>query len=185
VNWENAKLHLGCGSKYLAGWINADGVAVPVVEGVAGHPDIVLDIHKECSLLPSNALAWIYTSHVIEHLYTDLLPGILTDLCRALRPGGRLTIATTDLDGIYLHRYKSPDNGDAWAAAMFGECRSTDHPMAAHRDCFTYVKLGKLLADAGFSAVRPWEPGQYPEILALRDYSVTARLVSLLIEGVK
>ena len=185
MNWQGAKLHLGCGSRYLQGWINADGCKVPVVEGVAGHPDIVLDINRECALLPSNSLTWIYTSHTIEHLYTDLLPGILADLCRALRPGGRLTIATTDLDGIYKHRYQSPDNGAEWAAAMFGECRSTDHPMAAHRDCFTYAKLAGLLAKAGFSGTRPWEPKQYPEIEALRDYAVTCRLVSCLVEGVK
>jgi predicted SAM-dependent methyltransferase len=180
------RLHLGCGAKYLPWpWTNADGVAAPVVEGVVGHADIVLDINKDCALLPSNSIEWIYTSHTLEHCYPNLLPEILVDLCRALCPGGRLTIATTDYEGIYKHRYLSHDNGPYYKAALFGECNSNDHPMAAHRNVFTFSDLGALLSGAGFSSVRGWEYDEYPELKALNDYGLTCRLVSVLIEGRK
>lgn len=179
------RLHLGCGAKYLHGWVNADGVAAPVVEGVTGHPDVVLDLHHDLGQLPANTLAWVYTSHCLEHCYPDLLPGILRDLYRALQPGGALTIATTDLEGILAHRFHGHGNGSAWESALFGHTVSTAHPLEAHRDCFTYPKLEKLLRAAGFATVRRWTPEQYPEILALNDYAVSCRLVTCFAEGVK
>lgn len=182
---QSPYLHLGCGAKYLAGWVNADGCAMPIVEGKCGHPDEVLDIHHDCHRLAEASLDWIYTSHTIEHVYPDLLPGILLQLRRSLRPGGRLTIATTSLEGIFNHRFLRADNGDAWECAMFGNTMSSAHPMEAHRDCFTYAKLERLLLVAGFSQVRPWRTDDYPAIHALDDYARSCALVTCFAEGVK
>lgn len=172
------KLHLGCGSHILSGWTNLDGQA-----GVG--VDLVRDLHVRLNDVESGSCAWIYTSHVIEHVYPDKLAGVLADCWRMLEPGGKLTIATTDLDGIYRHRYLSADNGSAWESAMFGECSSYNHPMAAHRNCFTYAKLERLLMSVGFSAVRPWKTEDYPEIHALNDYARSCALVTCFAEGIK
>jgi predicted SAM-dependent methyltransferase len=177
---ESPYLHLGCGTRYLPGWINADAYSAGCTT-----PDVVLDLHRDCAAIPSESLTWIYSSHVIEHVFPDLLPGILKHLCRSLNPGGKLTIATTDLDGIYQHRYRSPDDGPHWECALFGLTRSTDSPFDAHRDCFTVGKLSRLMLEAGFGTARPWEYGEYPELHALRDFGSEARLVSCLVEGIK
>ena len=180
------KLHLGCGTKHLDGWLNVDGQAAPVIEGkISAPPDMVLNIQSGLWQLEDEAYEHIYSSHVIEHLYPSLLPEVLRHLLRLLVPGGVLTIATTDLMGIVEHRYLERDDHEFWEAALFGGCDVHDHPMAAHRNCFDYEKLVDLLGDAGFAKVRPWEPEQYPEIFALDDYSRSARLVSVLIEGIK
>lgn len=179
MNFHDAKLHLGCGEHILAGWINADGRAAPGV-------DWVCDFHGDgLTTIPDNSLVHVYTSHVIEHIFTDKLPGVLAHLRRALQPGGLLTIATTDLDGIYRNRYLEPRNGAAWESAMFGHATSDADPYQMHRDCFTYSKLTRLLLVAGFRQARSWEPQQYPEIAALNDYAMSCRLVSCLAEGVK
>jgi predicted SAM-dependent methyltransferase len=182
---ESPYLHLGCGAKYLEGWVNCDGAAAPVIEGVTGHPDLVLDVCTGLGALPSATLLWVYTSHLIEHIPPDLLPGALAHLHRALQTGGKLTIATTDLDGIYNHRHRSPDNGPYWECALFGDTTSTGHPFNAHRDCFTVPKLSRLLTEAGFATVRPWEYTEYPALAQLNDYGVSCRLVSCLVEGIK
>jgi predicted SAM-dependent methyltransferase len=178
------KLQLGCGVKYLDGWINADGAAHPVVEGQVGSPDLVIDMH-DLSGLPDGRFSWIYSCHTIEHLYPSKLPEVLRHLHRALVPGGRLTLATTDLMGIVEHRFLEQDNGPFYKAALFGGCDEGDHPMAAHRNVFCYEELTDLLAAAGFARVRPWEPAQYPEIAALDDYASSCRAVSVLIEGIR
>jgi predicted SAM-dependent methyltransferase len=119
----------------------------------------------------------------LEHIYPDKLLDVLCHLHRALRPGGKLTIATVDLEGIYRHRFLADDNGSAWEAALFGEVNSTDHPMAAHRNCFTYSKLAKLIIEAGFSFAQPWRTEDYPEIHALNDYARSCSLVTCFVEA--
>ena len=179
-----ARLHLGCGACYLDGWVNADGRDTPIVEGVVGHPDLVLNMY-DLGILPDERFSWIYSSHVIEHLYPSKLLEVLRNLHRILVRGGVLALATTDFEGIYQNRFLEPNNGSFYKAALFGACDDGDHPMDAHRNVFTYEELSDLLGAAGFSRVRPWETAQYPEIDALDDYSKTCRLVSVLVEAVR
>lgn len=175
-DWAGAKLHLGCGTHRLAGWVNADGAKTPATDVVANAFDLLRFIPKE-------TLSWVYTSHVIEHIHPDRLPELLTLIRRALAPGGKLTIATIDFEKIYLNRFKTSNNGSAWNSALYGETNSTDHPYAAHRQCFTYDLLSAMLVQAGFPKVRTWQPEGYAEIAQLNDYAVSCRLVTCFAEG--
>ena len=185
LNWSGAKLHLGCGAKYLNGWINADGLPAPSVMGQTGKVDAVINVTRDLGLLPTETLAWVYTSHMIEHIAPDVLPEVLMHLYRSLRQGGKLTIATTDFEGIYKHRFASHENGDAWEVAIFGHADSTSPPIEMHRDCFSYSKLKRLLHAAGFETVRPWEYDEYPELKALNDFGYSNRMCSCLAEGIR
>lgn len=183
------RLHLGCGAMRLDGWLNVDGQAEPVVGGRAGRPDAVLDIHADLGDLPQLHFEHVYWCHGPEHVFPDKLPEVLENLCEALRFGGRLTVCTTDVELIYRNRFlrddPETDDGPFWEDALFGEVASFHHPFAAHRSCFTYAKLERLLLAAGFGTVRPWRPEDYPEILAIKDYAVTARNVSCYAEGIR
>jgi len=181
IDWHGAKLHLACGAKYLAGWINADAVPTPVIQGMIGHPDVVLDICHDLAVIPADSIIWVYWSHGVEHTPPDLLPGILAQLYRILAPGGKLTLATTDVWAIMTKRF--PDNN--WEGPLFGHRYSTDSPWLAHLDGFTIEKLTRLLRASGFPAVRPWRTEDYPEIHNLNDYARTHADVSLFAEAVK
>jgi predicted SAM-dependent methyltransferase len=179
IDWAaTPRLHMGCGTHHLAGWINADGLPVPAAE-------IVMDIHTDLEQLPANTLDWVYWSHGPEHIYPDRLPQIIAQLQRCLKPDGKLTIATIDLEGIYQHRFKTQANGPAWNAALYGETCSYNHYYAAHRQCFDRHSLAMLLCSAGFRFIKNWEPDDYPEISQINDYGKSCRLVSVLVEGVK
>lgn len=168
-------LHLGCGTRRLAGWVNAD--ADPAVR-----PDLVL---PAWDALPAESYAWIYASHVIEHVPPDLLPAGLAHLRRALRPGGKLTLATIDLDGIYHNAYRKGYSAHDWNAYLYGDTKSTDTPWMAHRQCFTAATLTELLLAAGFTEVRPWTLEWYPDIQALNDCAASSWHVTLYLEAVK
>jgi predicted SAM-dependent methyltransferase len=178
MSWDGASLHLGCGGKRLAGCVNVDAVAGPGV-------DAVLDVTRDLGSLPDNALAWVYSSHVIEHIAPDLLPGVFAHLHRALRPGGVLTLATIDLDGIYHRAYSKGYSAHDWNAYLYGDTKSTDSPWMAHKQCFTAATLTALLRAAGFAQVRPWALAAYPAVAALNDCAASSWHVTLYLEGVK
>jgi predicted SAM-dependent methyltransferase len=181
IEWHGAKLHLGCGTKTLAGWINSDALAAPVVRGVVGAPDIVLDIERDLGWIPDNALAQIYYSHGVEHIRRDLLSGVLNHFHRILAVGGLLTLAAPDLLGILAQRF--PDGN--WEGALFGHGYSTDPPGLRHWDCFTFEKLARMLKSAGFEKLRKWKPEEYPDIHALNDFATINTNCSVLIEACK
>lgn len=179
TDWTGGKLHLGCGDKLLAGWINVDGQAGPGV-------DAVIDIHANgLAAIPDGVLSWVYSSHVIEHLYPDHLPGVLANLYRALAPGGVLTLATTSLEGIYENAYRKGYTPSQWNCYLFGASWSVHHPMMAHRQVFTAPYLQTLLETAGFREVRPWVTTKYSQIHDLNDCARSSWHVSLNLEATK
>lgn len=176
VPWEGAKLHLGCGTHRMQYWLNVDGLAGPAVDVVM---DFVTDLHR----IPTGALDRAYWSHGPEHVAPDLLPGVMRELRRALKPGGKLIVATIDLPGIWAHRYVSSKNGSAWNSALYGETNSTDHPFLSHKQAFDSGSLAAVFKEAGFSDVKPWNIDDYPEIKTIRDYALTCALVTVFVEA--
>lgn len=178
IDWAGAGLHLGCGQKRLpAPWINVDAVATAAA-------DVVGDAFQVVRGVPAGWLARAYSSHFVEHIHPDKLPELLQLVHQALAPGGKFTIATIDLRGIYENRFQSSVNGSAWNSAIYGETNSGDHPGAAHRQCFTYDTLRDLVCAAGFAA-RPWSLSEYPEFDALNDYAKSCAPVTCFVEGTK
>lgn len=179
MTWNDpCRIHLGCGPHRLTGWVNVDG-------DVKAKPDVLLDIHTQLGEIPDGIATHIYWSHGPEHIFPDMLADVIKQLRRVLKTEGWLTIATIDLEGIYHNRYKRPLNGSAWNSALYGETLSTDHPFAAHRQCFTVPLLRHFFQEWGFRSVRQWEPENYPEIQAINDYATSCRLVTAHVEGMK
>ena len=86
------RLHLGCGSRMLEGWLNTD--LQPRL-----HQSVFLDAQRPLPF-PDATFHRVYSEHMIEHL--DLGDGgrLLAELARVLCPGGRIRIATPDLDRL-------------------------------------------------------------------------------------
>lgn len=172
---RSIRLHLGCGSKLLPGWVNCDG-ADPHADRRLRLPDGLAD-------LPAACCEWLYSSHTIEHVEFDSLPQMFAHLHRVMVPGGKVTLATIDINGIYHNRYKAGIRDASWNAALYGETWGMDRPFISHLCCFDWALLSRILTDAGFTDVRQWEVAQYPEIAALHDCASTDRDVSLLVEA--
>jgi predicted SAM-dependent methyltransferase len=168
------KLHLGCSNKRLPlPWLNCDSLP---------GSDWTLNL-LDLSDLATNSCSQIYSSHTIEHIEFDSIPGVLAGLHRVIRPGGKLTLATIDIVGIYRERYLKGVRAASWLSALYGDSHDLDRPFVSHRCAFDARLLTQLLQDAGFHDVRSWEPCEYPEILNLHDCASTDRDVSLLLEG--
>ena len=178
------KLHLGCATYVLQGWLNIDFFPRP---GVAR-----LRLPKGMHNFEDNSVRYVYTSHFLEHLdyRTDAL--LLAKEChRVLVPGGILRIVVPGIERI-IRAYVADDE------AFFAQQRTTHPPWCetkleilmnalqqngSHKYGYDFETISKLLKTAGFSSVN------------LSDYntSETAELkvdyrgkgLSLFVEAVK
>lgn len=81
------RLNLGCGSKHLPtseGWVNIDSV-------IACKPDLCIAIELDWPW-EDGAVDEINASHVLEHLDSESLLGVMCEAYRVLKSGGRFTI---------------------------------------------------------------------------------------------
>jgi predicted SAM-dependent methyltransferase len=150
------RLHLGCGSRLVAGWLNVD---------VFGS-EFDLD-------LASGHLAWgdaafhaIVSQHVIEHLElrTELLP-LLAELRRVLRSDGELWLSCPDLAKVcvaYVNGQVSvlfEDRKERWPLYTLGDMpiqhmvNELFHQDGEHRNLLDFDLLSWALKHAGFTSV--------------------------------
>jgi predicted SAM-dependent methyltransferase len=143
------KLHLGCGTRHLEGYLNID-----IREEVK--PDLVADITNLQALGLEN-VSEIYACHVIEHLEN---PGaVLQSWADVLEYHGVLRLSVPDLfnifdaynAGVHLSRLK----GLIWGRQ--------DYTGNAHLHGWDFETLADLLRECGyFNAHRWWPRREFP-----------------------
>lgn len=198
------RLHLGCGAKYLEGYINID---FPASEHTV-LKDLVADEYADIQGLvyPRNSLDEIRLHHVFEHFSR---PTALALLCRWrdwLRPGGMLRIETPDAMAsirLMTSPLYSCDSKQQVMRHLFGshEAAWAVHADGWYREKFriTLEKLGFVgieFVASGWSMLRNIEvtayKGEneltyeeyYPAVRALLQMS-TVRAVRLLLKSDK
>ena len=82
-------LHLGCGPKYLPGFVNIDG-------NLFNKLDLWLDVRNGLPFA-SNSADSIYSTHMFEHFYPDELQLLLRECLRVLKPGGGIRLIVPNL----------------------------------------------------------------------------------------
>jgi len=95
------KLHLGCGTKHIDGWVNVD--ARPL-EGV----DRVDDIQTLAGI-EAGSVDIIYASHVLEHVGRLEYVAVLKRWFELLKTGGILRVAVPDIEQVVNHYNKNHD----------------------------------------------------------------------------
>lgn len=90
---EKIKLHLGCGKKYLEGYINID---FPLSEHTV--ISVKADVYKDIRDLeyPENSIDEIRSHHLFEHFPRAEAVDLLLKWRKWLKPGGILRIETPD-----------------------------------------------------------------------------------------
>jgi SAM-dependent methyltransferase len=113
------KLHLGCGTVVVDGWVNIDNalglrarklpLAGPIVGGLGlfrtrWNPDIVIHDIRKPFPWGDGTIDVIYTSNTIEHLKKRDGETCLRECARVLRPGGIVRVVVPNLEG-YVRQY--------------------------------------------------------------------------------
>lgn len=100
------KGHLGCGSNYLCGWVNAD-----INTGVKA--DIYGDFLTDCFWQTfGTGYSFLYSEHTLEHLSDGKY--FLKRAYDALEPGGVLRVAVPDLEHIIKAYMSGQWRQDEW-----------------------------------------------------------------------
>lgn len=93
------KLHLGCGSNIVPGWLNADKFS--------SRADIYLDAYRRFPF-PDRSFRIVYSEHLIEHLRIDRVERYLREVHRVLEDGGLFRFSCPDLE-MFAARYVAGD----------------------------------------------------------------------------
>lgn len=158
------KLQLGCGKNLLDGWLNTDiyttqGRDVAYLDGTVRFP------------FEDNTFDYAFSEHQIEHI--SYLQGqfMLRECFRVLKPGGRVRIATPNMQKILALYTDAPDARQQayirWSVARNNKdvgiysgahVINTFFTSWGHRFIYDTTTLGEQLRSAGFVDVTEFPP---------------------------
>ena len=139
------RLHLGCGKRYLPGWIRVDAQAFPHVQ----HQNTVDDLNE----FDAKSVDEIYACHVLEHVSRHDIQKVLVEWHRVLRPGGIVRIAVPDWDAVVSHYTREKDLNLVMGLVVGGQRNAFDY----HNCLFSFDTLAERLGACGFDQVQRYD----------------------------
>ena len=153
------KLHLGCGSRYIEGFIHID-----LIDNY-DHINHITSVDN-LTMYPDNSVDLIYCSHVLEHFKRSHVPAVLKEWYRVLKPAGLLRLSVPDFEKL-IEVYLKYEDLKLIIGPLYGR---QDHELNIHYTTFDYPSLCVLLQEAGFKNVR-WYNWKETEHSHIDDYS--------------
>ncbi len=156
-NGKPLHLHLGCGTKYLDGFVNIDANPRHKV-------DLWLDVR--CGLpYTSNSVDSIYSTHVIEHFYPDELIRLLRECYRVLKNEGGLRLVVPSLKNAITayqqgRRDWFEDSFPRHFDSLGGRFSNFVFCDGQHRTAFDFDYMNEMLRKAGFGHVEESAEGK-------------------------
>ena len=139
------KLHLGCGKRYIPGFIHIDLADYP-------HIDYKNDV-SDLSMFEDNFVDLIYACHVLEHFKRHEIERVLTEWYRVLKIGGILRVAVPDFAAI-VRVYKKYKDMELIMGLLYG---GQDYEYNFHHVTFDFKYLEKLLTKVGFKNIHRYD----------------------------
>lgn len=118
------RLHIGCGTVILPGWVNIDLHPYPGV-------DRVLDVRQG---LPFEDVEYVFSEHFLEHFDLDDGLALLRECRRVLRDDGVLRLTTPNLDWVWATSYATRWTAESPTRATIDAAR-WPHDASAAVDC--------------------------------------------------
>jgi len=175
------KLHLGCGERYIKGFVHIDIIDRPHIDHVSQIDDL--------SYILDSSVDLIYASHVLEHFKRASVNNVLQEWHRVLKPGGILRIAVPDFAKL-CEVYQETDDLSLIIGPIFGR---QNYLYNIHYNVFDYNTLKISLESVGFESIQryDWTKTEHADV---DDYSQSyiphmdkknGKLISLNVEATK
>ena len=143
------KLHIGCGQRYLDGYVNIDYPPENHSVQMTSVADEYHDIRTLC--YSSGSISEVRSHHVFEHFRRPVACGLLGAWNRWLESGGMVRIEVPDLKKtalIFLNPFASEKARAVAERHLFG---SHEAEWAAHYEGYTADLLSGMVRLFGFS----------------------------------
>jgi ubiquinone/menaquinone biosynthesis C-methylase UbiE len=142
------KLHLGCGKRYIPGFVHVDAVKFP-------HVDHVQDI-RSLSNFDSSCAELVYACQVFEYFDREEGPQILAEWVRVLKPGGVLRLSVPDFD-VMARLYVAGFPLEFFLGTLYGKIPQDGGGSIYHRTIYDERSLRRALEAAGLIDVSLWD----------------------------
>jgi SAM-dependent methyltransferase len=145
------QLHLGCGKRYLPGFVHVDLDDFPHI-----------DHRRSIDRLPmfgDETVELIYCCHAFPYFDRVKAMTVLKEWQRVLRPGGILRLAVSDFAAL-VRLYQATGDLDQILGPLFGRIviQAPDGSTVLHeKTTYDYKSLEALCLQAGFRFVRPYD----------------------------
>ena len=134
-------LHIGCGERYIPGFIHIDVRKLP-------HVDYVSSADK-LDMFENNSVDLIYNCHVLEHFKRNDIEVVVKEWYRVLKPGGILRTAVPDFEKL-VEVYLKYKDLNLIIGPLYGR---QDYSENFHYTVFDFNTLKALLLRVGFGKV--------------------------------
>ena len=144
---KEVKIHLGCGTRYIPGFVNIDYSAKVKT-------DMMLKLGEDALPFDAATVSLLVSSHLLEHLtkYEGLF--FLKECYRVLKPGGLLYLALPDIAkviDIYCNGHPEVPhlkNNQEWIIRALFETQHDE--TIIHKYGYTEKTLTDLMTSLGF-----------------------------------
>ncbi len=148
---KEVKLNLGCGKRYIPGFIHVDLDDFP-------HIDYKSDV-SDLSMFGDDSVDLIYSSHTLEYFDRVDVVNVLREWRRVLKPGGTVRIAVPDFEALAkvyaqykdLNKIIGPLYGRIAVKTPGGDKKFY------HKTVYDFTALKTVLESCGFRNVRRYE----------------------------
>lgn len=182
------KVNVGSGFNVTPGWINIDGnfnlifrkLPKSLLKLIYKYTDVKKWFEQEYFVntlsnnffihhnieygLPfrSETVDFIYSSHLLEHLFKDDAEFLINEMYRVLKKGGILRIVVPDLEYV-VELYKKSKKEEA--LEYFFPNSKADY-FSRHRYMYDFDLLAILMQKIGFHSIKKWEfrKGELPDV---------------------
>lgn len=142
------KLHIGCGNRFIPGWIHIDGENHPTVHYKLDFQDPLPFADSEVSV--------IYCSHGIQYLVREEFVYVLTEWKRVLCDGGILRLAVPDF-AVLARLYCEGTLGlQGVVGPLYGKMELCGKDIF-HKTTYDFETLKRLLEYSGFHNVHRYD----------------------------
>ncbi len=153
------RLHLGCGTHHIDGFVNIDVSFNPAVD--------VVDNARFLRGFEANSIELIYACNILEHLGRWEYKPALERWYEILEPMGTLRLSVPNFDALCQYYMKTGDLETIQCALYAGQ----DSPQNYHYYCWDFVNLRRDLESVGFNNVHGYNRN-YTEHAHIRDWSL-------------
>jgi predicted SAM-dependent methyltransferase len=146
------KVNLGCGSAYVAGWVNVDA-----------REDVQADLHLDAGdfiRLHGEETRELFMGHFIEHLMPADALALLRSMVQSFPEGAEVSAVTPDIRQVF-HAYQAGSVGNRELNEWY--VYSYVQP-SRHVWCHDEQSLVELFTQAGFVDVAAIDPKTWPPV---------------------